>query len=83
VSLLKAWFGPAATAAHDFGFDRLPRQTGDHSHMVTVAAMTEGKVPPDPVVPTKRVAESWASLGVAALGIAAALAGVVLAAREA
>ena len=31
VSLLKAWFGDAATAENDFCFDHLPRLTGDHS----------------------------------------------------
>ena len=30
VSLLKAWWGDAATAANDFAFDYLPRLTGDH-----------------------------------------------------
>src|SRR5262249_53937610 len=33
VSLLKAWSGPAATAENDFGFDWLPKNVGDHSHM--------------------------------------------------
>ena len=32
VSLLKAWYGEAATAANDFGFGWLPRISGDHSH---------------------------------------------------
>ena len=32
VSLLKAWYGEAATAANDFGFRWLPRISGDHSH---------------------------------------------------
>ena len=32
VSLLKAWWGDAATADNDFCFDYLPRLTGDHSH---------------------------------------------------
>ena len=31
VSLLKAWWGDAATAENEFGFDLLPRITGDHS----------------------------------------------------
>ena len=31
VSLLKAWWGDAATADNDFCFDYLPRITGDHS----------------------------------------------------
>ena len=33
VSLLKAWWGDAATAENDFCFDYLPRITGDHSHL--------------------------------------------------
>jgi formate dehydrogenase major subunit len=44
VSLLKAWFGDAATADNDFLFDRLPRLTGEHSHMGTIAQMADGKV---------------------------------------
>src|SRR5947207_13564885 len=31
VSLLKAWWGDAATVDNDFCFDRLPRIDGDHS----------------------------------------------------
>ena len=36
VSLLKAWFGDAATPDNDFCFDHLPRLTGDHSTFRTV-----------------------------------------------
>jgi formate dehydrogenase major subunit len=36
VSLLKAYWGPAATADNDYCFDYLPRLTGDHSTMTTV-----------------------------------------------
>jgi formate dehydrogenase major subunit len=36
VSLLKAYWGDAATAANDYCFDYLPRLTGDHSSMATV-----------------------------------------------
>ena len=36
VSLLKAWWGDAATEANDYCFDYLPRLTGDHSSMATV-----------------------------------------------
>jgi formate dehydrogenase major subunit len=32
VSLLKAWYGNAATSLNQFGFDWLPRISGDHSH---------------------------------------------------
>ena len=44
VSLLKAYFGDAATADNDYAFDHLPRISGDHSHMTTVAAMEDGIV---------------------------------------
>ncbi len=44
VSLCKAWFGAAATAENDWLFDTLPRLTGNHSHMTTVAEMADGKV---------------------------------------
>ncbi|MDT4893563.1 MAG: formate dehydrogenase major subunit [Pseudonocardiales bacterium] len=36
VSLLKAWWGDAATEANDYCFDYLPRLTGDHSSAATV-----------------------------------------------
>jgi formate dehydrogenase major subunit len=36
VSLLKAWWGEAATAKNDFCFDYLPRLTGDHGTYNTV-----------------------------------------------
>jgi len=45
VSLLKAWWGPAATAENDFCFDYLPRITGDHSTYQTALDMADGKVP--------------------------------------
>jgi len=44
VSLLKAWFGAAATAENDFCFGHLPRITGDHGTYRTVLDMIEGKV---------------------------------------
>jgi formate dehydrogenase major subunit len=44
VSLLKAWFGAAATADNDFGYDWLPRLTGDHSTYQTIRAMLDGEV---------------------------------------
>ncbi len=44
VSLMKAYFGGAAKKENDWCYDHLPRLTGDHSHMNTVAAMAEGKV---------------------------------------
>jgi formate dehydrogenase major subunit len=42
VSLLKAYWGDAATAENDFCFDYLPRLTGDHSTYATVKAQIEG-----------------------------------------
>jgi formate dehydrogenase major subunit len=43
VSLLKAYWGDAATADNDFCFDYLPRVTGDHSTYETVKAQIEGR----------------------------------------
>ena len=42
VSLLKAWWGEAATAGNDFCFDYLPRLTGSHSTYETVMAQLGG-----------------------------------------
>ena len=42
VSLLKAWWGDAATAENDFCYDYLPRLTGSHSTYETVMAMLAG-----------------------------------------
>jgi formate dehydrogenase major subunit len=44
VSLLKAYFGDAASAENDFCFGHLPHISGDHSHMTTVADMADGKL---------------------------------------
>ncbi len=44
VSLLKAWWGEAAQKGNDFCYDYLPHLSGDHSHMVTVADMADGKI---------------------------------------
>ena len=44
VSLLKAWFGDAATEENDYCFGHLPRLTGDHSHYATSFEMRDGKV---------------------------------------
>ena len=45
VSLLKAWWGEAATADNDFCYDYLPRLTGSHSTYETVAAQIAGECP--------------------------------------
>jgi len=42
VSLLKSYWGDAATLDNDFCFDYLPRISGDHSTYTTVKAMIEG-----------------------------------------
>ena len=43
VSLLKAYWGEAATAENGFCFDYLPRLTGDHSTYVTVTEQLDGR----------------------------------------
>ncbi len=42
VSLLKAWWGEAATEGNDFCYDYLPRLTGSHSTYDTVVAQIDG-----------------------------------------
>jgi formate dehydrogenase major subunit len=44
VSLLKAYYGDAATKKNEWGFHWIPKLTGDHSHMTTVANMADGQV---------------------------------------
>jgi formate dehydrogenase major subunit len=44
VSLLKAYYGDAATPANDFGFNLLPRLTGDHSYFGYWLDMADGKL---------------------------------------
>jgi formate dehydrogenase major subunit len=44
VSLLKAYYGDAATQENDFGFAWLPRITGDHSHQGYWSEMADGKL---------------------------------------
>jgi formate dehydrogenase major subunit len=44
VSLLKAYYGSAATAENEYGFRWLPRVTGDHSHLGYWLDMADGKV---------------------------------------
>ncbi len=45
VSLLKAWYGDAATPENDFGFGWLPRINGDHSHFGYWLDMADGGSP--------------------------------------
>jgi formate dehydrogenase major subunit len=44
ISQLKAWFGENATEKNDYGYDALPKMTGDHSHLPTFVEMSEGKI---------------------------------------
>jgi formate dehydrogenase major subunit len=44
ISMLKAWFGDAATEENDYGFGRLPKLSGNHSHFATTMRMLDGGV---------------------------------------
>ena len=44
VSLLKAWWGAAATEDNEYCFHHLPRINGDHSHYATMLKMLDGGV---------------------------------------
>jgi formate dehydrogenase major subunit len=44
ISLLKAWFGEAATMDNDYGYNWLPKIIGDHSHMPMFVAMMQGQI---------------------------------------
>jgi formate dehydrogenase major subunit len=44
ISLLKAWYGEAATATNDYAYEYLPKRTGDHSQQAALASMLDGKV---------------------------------------
>ena len=44
ISLMKAYYGDAATKDNDWGFDWLPRVTGDHSHFGYWLDMADGKL---------------------------------------
>ncbi len=44
VSLLKAWWGDAATEDNEFCFHHLPRINGDHSHYAMMLKMLDGGV---------------------------------------
>jgi len=43
-SLLKAWWGSAATEENDFGFSYIPKINGDHSNYATMLRMLDGEV---------------------------------------
>ena len=42
VSFLKAWYGDAATSENEWGYQYLPKNVGDHSHMPMFVAMDQG-----------------------------------------
>ena len=44
VSLMKAWYGVAATKENNWCYDYLPKLTGDHSHMTTITEMADGHI---------------------------------------
>ena len=44
VSLLKSWYGEAATRDNQWGYDWLPKMVGDHSHIPMFIAMAEGTI---------------------------------------
>ncbi len=44
VSFLRAWYGEAATRANEWGYQFLPKNVGDHSHMPMFTAMHQGVV---------------------------------------
>jgi formate dehydrogenase major subunit len=44
VSLMKAWWGDAATEENDFAFSYLPRLTGDHGTYATVMSMLRDEI---------------------------------------
>jgi formate dehydrogenase major subunit len=44
ISLLKAWYGAHAQPENAFGYDHLPKLTGDHSQLPMTLAMVDGVV---------------------------------------
>jgi formate dehydrogenase major subunit len=44
ISLLKAWYGDAATKANDYGFNWIPRIDDNYSQLPTFVRMLQGKV---------------------------------------
>ncbi|MDG6996357.1 MAG: formate dehydrogenase-N subunit alpha [Nitrososphaerota archaeon] len=44
VSLLKAWFGDAATSSNNFVYDFIPKKFGDHSFMKTFDLAAKGQI---------------------------------------
>jgi formate dehydrogenase major subunit len=42
ISMMKAWFGDAATADNGYGFSHLPKITGNHAHFPTMMRAVDG-----------------------------------------
>jgi formate dehydrogenase major subunit len=42
VSMMKSWFGDAATPENDFGFGHMPKITGNHAHFPTMMRAIDG-----------------------------------------
>jgi formate dehydrogenase iron-sulfur subunit len=70
--------------AYLYGADKesQPGTEGLNAFFLLVDKPEVYNLPPDPVAPAKKVKESWISMGLAALGVAAVAFGAVLAARE-
>ena len=43
-SIMKAWYGDAATPENDYLYDHFPRLNGDHSYYPTIMDMKDGKL---------------------------------------
>ncbi len=43
VSLMKAWYGDAATVENDYAFNYLPKVVEDHSDLAMFVTMKDGK----------------------------------------
>jgi formate dehydrogenase iron-sulfur subunit len=70
--------------AYLYGADKesQPGTEGLHAFFLLVDKPEVYNLPPDPIVPTKTVKESWISMGLAALGVAAVALGSVLVTRN-
>ncbi|MBV8523813.1 MAG: molybdopterin-dependent oxidoreductase, partial [Acetobacteraceae bacterium] len=42
ISLLRAWYGEAATSANEWGYEYIPKLTGDHSNLPMTLVMADG-----------------------------------------
>lgn len=69
ISLLKAWYGDAATAENDFGYHYIPKNNGNYSHLPMFERMHEGQFDgficfgQNPVVGGPNARVEWEALG--------------------